>query len=141
MDDLQKYEQMSKRELLDEVMKLRLELHGERAKSEGLIKVLSEPPTAQVPVRTEEEQAGFEFGQGNWKLGTVVERRPYRNGHLTNEYRRNRKTGTLTGPYWQYRGVEQGKQINVYLGKTDDPETKAADKLATIDLTSRDDAE
>jgi hypothetical protein len=63
----------------------------------------------------------------------VAERRPYRNGHLTNEYRRNKKTGTLTGPYWQYRGVEKGKQINLYLGKTDDPEASAAEKLASIE--------
>ena len=62
---------------------------------------------------------------------TVAERRPFRNGYLTNEYRRNKKTGTLTGPYWHYRGVEDGKQINLYLGKTDNPEARAEEKLAS----------
>ena len=114
MEEMKKYEQMSRQELLTEMLRLRAELAGERARSQELESQVS------VVFKTQEESKH-----------TVLERRPYRNGYLTNEYRINAKTGTASGPYWQYRGVEDGKQINLYLGKTDDPEAKAEEKLAS----------
>ena len=116
-EDLQRYERMSREELLNEIIRLHAELAGERARREGL-EVFLEAHGFMISRDSEPESKH-----------TVAERRPFRNGYLTNEYRRNKKTGTLTGPYWQYRGVEDGKQINLYLGKTDDPEARAKAKL------------
>ena len=59
---------------------------------------------------------------------TVVERRSYQEGILQLEYRANPKTGTQRGPYWYYHFREGGKQRTLYLGKTDDPEGKVAEK-------------
>jgi len=61
--------------------------------------------------------------------GTVVERRPYQGGWLQLEYRRNKKTGTLSGPYWQFRYLEGGKQKVKYIGKTENPETVLNESL------------
>lgn len=124
MDDMNQYKNMSRAELLEAIFRLRAELVSKRAYSEGLEALIAAEGGTVIKGRPD----GHTYGFG--KLLTVVERRPYRNGQLTNEYRRNKKTGKLTGPYWQYRGVEDGKQINLYLGKTDDPEAKADAKLA-----------
>jgi hypothetical protein len=114
---VERYANMSRNELLLEVLHLEAELRGERASREALEVLMKE--------------SGFVFlDDYEESKHTVAERRPYRNGQLTLEYRRNKKTGTLTGPYWQYRGVEDGQQINLYLGKTEDPEAKAEEKLA-----------
>jgi hypothetical protein len=119
MQDMQKYEKMSRQELLTEIFRLQAELSAERGYREGL----------EVFLRAHGAVISSDFEEGN--KHTIAQRRPYRNGYLTQEYRRNKKTGTLTGPYWQYRGVDDGKQINLYLGKTEDPEAKAEEKLAS----------
>jgi len=115
---MEHYADMSRDELLAEAIRLYVELTGARAQIEALESAL----VASGAEIHEDEEASKH---------TVADRRPYRNGYLTQEYRRNKKTGTLTGPYWQYRGVEDGKQINLYLGKTEDPEAKAEEKLAS----------
>ena len=61
-------------------------------------------------------------------VSTVVERRGYRHGILQLERRAyRRKDGGLTerGPYWYFHYREGGRQHTLYVGKTDDPETKA----------------
>jgi hypothetical protein len=65
-------------------------------------------------------------------VSTVVKRRSYRNGILQLESRAyRRKDGGLTtrGPYWYFHYREGGQQKTLYLGKTDDPEGKVAEKL------------
>ncbi len=59
---------------------------------------------------------------------SVVERRDYGNGILQLEYRANPKTGRQRGPYWYYHYREDGRQRTLYVGKTDEPETKLAAK-------------
>jgi len=39
---------------------------------------------------------------------------------------------TLRGPYWYFRYHADGKQKKIYLGKTDDPESKLSEKRRTI---------
>lgn len=63
----------------------------------------------------------------------VVEYRPYEDGYLQAEmriYTRRDGTPTERGPYWYFRYHEGGKQRKLYLGKTDDPEGKLAEKRA-----------
>ena len=59
---------------------------------------------------------------------SVVERRDYQHGILQLEYRANPKTGTKRGPYWYYHYREDGRQRTLYVGKTDEPEAKLAEK-------------
>jgi hypothetical protein len=69
---------------------------------------------------------------GDKPVSTVVERRSYRHGILQLERRAyRRKDGGLTerGPYWYFHYREGGQQKTLYLGKTDDPEGKADEKL------------
>jgi hypothetical protein len=61
---------------------------------------------------------------------TVVERRSYGSGVLQLELRANPKTGTTRGPYWYFHYREGGRQRTLYVGKTDDPESALAEKLA-----------
>lgn len=62
------------------------------------------------------------------KQSSVIERRDYRNGVLQLESRayRRKKDGQLTqrGPYWYFHYREGGKQRTLYIGKTENPETK-----------------
>jgi hypothetical protein len=51
---------------------------------------------------------------------TVIERRPYGSGVLQLEKRGE------SGPYWYFHHRKEGKQMTVYLGKTDAPEIKLA---------------
>lgn len=60
---------------------------------------------------------------------SVVERRDYGNGILQLEYRANPKTGKQRGPYWYYHYREDGRQRTLYVGKTDEPESKLAGRL------------
>jgi len=63
---------------------------------------------------------------------TVLERRSYRNGLLQLEERTyTRKDGTEArrGPYWYFHYREEGKQQTIYVGKTDVPEERLAEKL------------
>jgi hypothetical protein len=59
---------------------------------------------------------------------TVLERRPYRDGVLQLESRRNPKSGTLR-IYWYYRFRSGGKQESLYVGKVDNPEAVVDEKL------------
>ena len=53
---------------------------------------------------------------------TIAERRDYKDGWLQNEYRRNKSS--LRGPYWYFYRIVNGQRERVYIGKTDDPESK-----------------
>ncbi len=62
----------------------------------------------------------------------VIERRAHANGVLQLESRAyRRKDGGLTrrGPYWYFHYREGGEQKTLYIGKTDDPESKLHEKL------------
>ena len=85
----ERHERMSRQELLEEITRLQFDLATERQLRAGLEALM--------------EAEGFVIMRDDQSKHTVAERRPYRNGYLTNEYRRNKKTGKLTGPYWQYR--------------------------------------
>ena len=61
----------------------------------------------------------------------VLEGRPYADGWLQLErrwYVNKQGHRTLRGPYWYFRYHEDGKQKKIYLGKTDNPESKLAKK-------------
>ena len=64
------------------------------------------------------------------KQSMVVERRNHGKGILQLEYRSNPKTGTRRGPYWYFYWREEGRQHNLYVGKTDDPEALLDEKFA-----------
>ncbi len=69
----------------------------------------------------------------------VVEYRPYEDGFLQAEmriYTRRDGSESRRGPYWYHRYHEGGKQKKLYLGKTDDPEGKLAEKRAERRTTS-----
>jgi hypothetical protein len=69
---------------------------------------------------------------GDRPVSTVVERRSYRNGVLQLERRAyRRKDGGLTerGPYWYFHFREGGKQRTLYIGKTDNPETRVDETI------------
>ena len=75
----------------------------------------------------EPDGAGGEFPP----LSTVVEYRPHEDGTLQAEMRAFvRKDGSVKqrGPYWYFRHHVGGKQRKIYLGLTDDPEGKLAEK-------------
>src|SRR5215211_7151454 len=62
----------------------------------------------------------------------VLERRSYRHGLLQSEVRTyTRKDGSEArrGPYWYFHYREEGKQQTIYVGKTDVPEERLAEKL------------
>jgi len=76
------------------------------------------------------ELAGEEAGSSA-PVSFVVEQRPHADGWLQAEMRVHvRKDGGRTerGPYWYFRYHQDGKQKNLYLGKTDDPEGVLARK-------------
>ena len=60
---------------------------------------------------------------------TAVERRSFGSSILQLEYRTNPKTETQRGPYWYFHYREGGKQRTLYVGKTDNPEAVADEKL------------
>ena len=65
----------------------------------------------------------------------VLEGRPHADGWLQLERRWYvGKDGhrTLRGPYWYFRYHEDGKQKKIYLGKTDTPESKLAEKRGAL---------
>jgi hypothetical protein len=74
-------------------------------------------------------QAAISARRGGIKTSTVLERRPYRDGVLQLEMRRNPSTGTERGPYWYFHLRRGGRQRTVYIGKTDQPEARTAEKL------------
>ncbi len=68
---------------------------------------------------------------GEQPVSGVVEYRPHADGTLQAEIRRYyRKDGSANeqGPYWYFRYHEDGKQKKIYLGKTDNPQGKLAEK-------------
>ena len=84
----------------------------------------------------EPEDAGSEFPP----LSTVVEYRPHEDGMLQAEMRSFvRKDGSVKqrGPYWYFRHHVGGKQRKIYLGLTDDPEGKLAEKRGKGGATRR----
>ncbi len=69
---------------------------------------------------------------GDKPMSTVVERRDYRNGILQLERRAyRRKDGKLTerGPYWYFHFREGGRQKTMYVGQTNDPESKVDERM------------
>ncbi len=60
---------------------------------------------------------------------SVVKRKGYGSGILQLEHRANPKTGKQRGPYWYYHYREDGRQKTLYVGVTDEPESKLAGKL------------
>src|SRR5687767_12780951 len=69
---------------------------------------------------------------GSGPVSTVEERRDYRNGILQLEKRGyRRKDGGLTqrGPYWYFHFREGGRQKTMYVGQTDDPESKLDERM------------
>lgn len=73
-------------------------------------------------------QAALDRKRQRVSASSVVERRDHGNGILQLEYRANPKTGKQRGPYWYYHYREDGKQRTLYVGKTDEPESKLAGK-------------
>jgi len=64
-------------------------------------------------------------------LTEVLEYRPHNDGYLQLELRRYiRKDGSSRerGPYWYFSYHEGGKRKKLYLGKTDNPAAKLAEK-------------
>jgi hypothetical protein len=55
--------------------------------------------------------------RGELSRSGVLERRPYADGVLQLEYRRNPKTGTRSGPYWYFKYRRDGRQRTEYVGK------------------------
>lgn len=74
-------------------------------------------------------QEALERKRQRFSASSVVERRDYGNGILQLEYRANPKTGKQRGPYWYYHYREAGKQRTIYIGVTDDPESRLTEKL------------
>ena len=64
--------------------------------------------------------AGDEVLPAAGASSTIVERRAYGSGVLQLEKRGE------SGPYWYFHHRKDGKQMTVYLGKTDAPEIKLA---------------
>lgn len=62
------------------------------------------------------------------RASSVVERRDHLDGILQLEYRTNPKTGKQRGPYWYFKYRVDGSQKTVYVGATDEPERKLAEK-------------
>ncbi len=77
----------------------------------------------------ERVQAALDRRRQHVSASSVVERRDYGSGVLQLEYRANPKTGTKRGPYWYYHYRQDGKQRTLYVGVTDEPESKVAEKL------------
>ena len=73
-------------------------------------------------------QEAIERRRQRVSASSVVERRSHLDGILQLEYRTNPKTGTQRGPYWYFKWRENGRQRTMYLGATDDPEGKLAEK-------------
>lgn len=74
-------------------------------------------------------QAALDRKRHRVSASSVVERRDYGSGILQLEYRTNPKTGKQRGPYWYYHYREDGKQRTLYVGVTDEPESKLVEKL------------
>ena len=63
---------------------------------------------------------------------SVLERRSYGQGVLqleTRAYRRKDGSVAERGPYWYFHYREQGRQRTLYVGKTDEPEERVAERL------------
>ena len=73
-------------------------------------------------------QEAIERRRQRVSASSVVERRSHLDGILQLEYRANPKTGTQRGPYWYFKWRENGRQRTMYLGATDDPEGKLAER-------------
>jgi hypothetical protein len=76
---------------------------------------------------------GIEHPQESAAVSEILERRSYEDGELVLEKRAYvRKDGSQKwrGPYWYYRFRQGGRQRAIYLGKTDEPEAKLAEKRA-----------
>lgn len=82
---------------------------------------LEDEPSLRLVARAAKDRIK-EIGQNN-----LVEVRPHGGGHLYLEYRK--RGGARRGPYWRYQAVEDGRPVNVYLGKTDEPERVLEEKL------------
>ncbi len=74
-------------------------------------------------------QAALDRKRQRVSASSVVERRDFGSGILQLEHRANPKTGTRRGPYWYYHYREDGRQKTLYVGVTDEPESKLAGKL------------
>jgi len=77
-------------------------------------------------------RAAIEGMSGRSRGSTVLEHRSYRHGLLQLEARTyTRKNGSEArrGPYWYFHYREEGKQQTIYVGKTDVPEERLAEKL------------
>jgi len=69
------------------------------------------------------------------RQSAIVERRGYRGGvlqHETRAYVRKDGKATTRGPYWFYKIYIDGRPSTLYLGKTDDPESLADEKLEEL---------
>ncbi len=71
-------------------------------------------------------QAAIDGKRQSVNVSTIVERRDHLDGILQLEYRANPKTRKQRGPYWYFKHRKDGKQKTVYIGATDEPETKLA---------------
>ncbi len=80
------------------------------------------------PNELDRVQAALDRKRQRVSASSVVERRNYGNGILQLEYRSNPKTGKQRGPYWYYHYREDGRQKTLYIGVTDEPEVKVAEK-------------
>ncbi len=69
-------------------------------------------------------QAAIDARRHQTSVSSVVERRDHLDGILQLEYRTNPKTGKQRGPYWYFKYRVDGRQKTVYVGATDEPETK-----------------
>jgi hypothetical protein len=91
------------------------------------------PIWVQVEKMTDEElmqlREYIDRRLGKRSSSQVIGRRNYRDGWLQLERRRYPKSGTERGPYWYYKFVQDGKNRSLYIGKTDDPESKVDEKL------------
>ena len=75
---------------------------------------------AAIDRRRGELLAGEEVVPTAGPSSTVIERRAYGSGVLQLEKRGE------SGPYWYFHHRKDGKQMTIYLGKTDAPEIKLA---------------
>jgi hypothetical protein len=76
------------------------------------------------PADLDRLQAALDARRQQTSVSSVVERRDHLDGILQLEYRANPKTGKQRGPYWYFKYRKDGKQKTVYVGSTDEPESK-----------------
>jgi hypothetical protein len=73
-------------------------------------------------------QAAIDSRRQQVSTSTVLERRDHLDGILQLEYRANPNTGKQRGPYWYFKYRKDGKQRTVYVGATDEPESKLSER-------------